>query len=179
MTIAILSSSLREKSLSRSMALVVQEALEADSSRPTVQQIDLREFDLPFCDGGAAYGNPETQRLAGLLKASDVILCATPIYNYDVNSALKNAIELTGMDCWEGKVAGFICAAGGNSSYMSVMALANSLMLDFRTIIIPRFVYATGAAVNEAKELADEEVKKRLRALAAEAIRFAPLSGKG
>jgi FMN reductase len=27
---------------------------------------------------------------------------------------------------------------------MSIMATANSLMLDFRTMIIPRFVYADG-----------------------------------
>ena len=27
---------------------------------------------------------------------------------------------------------------------MSIMALANSLMLDFRCVIVPRFVYATG-----------------------------------
>ena len=35
------------------------------------------------------------------------------------------------------------------SSYMSVMAYANSLMLDFRCVIIPRFVYATGSAFAE------------------------------
>jgi FMN reductase len=37
------------------------------------------------------------------------------------------------------KVVGFLCAAGGKSSYMSVMRLANSLMLDFRCLIIPHF----------------------------------------
>lgn len=29
-------------------------------------------------------------------------------------------------------------------SYMSMMPLANSLMLDFRVIVMPRFVFATG-----------------------------------
>jgi len=76
---------------------------------------------------------------------ADGILLATPIYNYDVSAATKNLVELTGKG-WEGKVAGFLCTAGGQGSYMSVMALANSLMLDFRTVIVPRFVYATGAA---------------------------------
>ncbi len=52
-------------------------------------------------------------------------------------------IELAG-SAWEDKIVGFLCAAGGMSSYMSVMAYANSLMLDFRCVIIPRFVYATG-----------------------------------
>ena len=52
-------------------------------------------------------------------------------------------IELTG-SAWEDKIVGFLCAAGGMGSYMSVMAYANSLMLDFRCVIIPRFVFATG-----------------------------------
>ncbi len=33
--------------------------------------------------------------------------------------------------------------AGGSLSYMSVMNLANSLMLGFRMFILPRFVYVT------------------------------------
>jgi FMN reductase len=37
---------------------------------------------------------------------------------------------------------GFICSAGGQNSYMSVMSFASSLMLDFRTWIVPRFVYS-------------------------------------
>ena len=66
---------------------------------------------------------------------------------------------------------GFLCAAGGMSSYMSVMAYANSLMLDFRSVIIPRFVYATGEAF-EHDSLKDEEVEQRIRQVADELVRF-------
>ena len=48
------------------------------------------------------------------------------------------------------------CAAGGDHSYMSVMAVANSLMLDFRTIIVPRFVYAGGDDIPESGELSSD-----------------------
>jgi FMN reductase len=78
-----------------------------------------------------------------MIEAARVIIVATPIYNYDANAAAKNLIELTG-SAWEEKVVGFLCAAGGSSSYMSIMGLANSLMLDFRCLVIPRFVYARG-----------------------------------
>ena len=54
-------------------------------------------------------------------------------------------MELTGKGAWENKTVAFLNAAGGHSSYMSVMAVANSLMLDFRCVIVPRFVYATPA----------------------------------
>ncbi|MEY2550767.1 MAG: hypothetical protein QOG12_911, partial [Verrucomicrobiota bacterium] len=85
-------------------------------------------------------------------------------------AAAKNLVELTG-SAWEEKVVGFLCAAGGMSSYMSVMAFANSLMLDFRSVIIPRFVYATGRAF-EGDDLKDPQVGERIEELAGELVRF-------
>jgi NAD(P)H-dependent FMN reductase len=87
-----------------------------------------------------------------------------------VSAAAKNMVELTG-SAWEDKIVSFLCAAGGMNSYMSVMAFANSLMLDFRSVIIPRFVYATGDAF-EGDELKDKKVGKRIEELAAELVRF-------
>jgi FMN reductase len=45
------------------------------------------------------------------------------------------------------------------------MALANSLMLDFRCVIIPRFVYATGEDFHD-KAAPTTEIKERLAQLA-------------
>ena len=74
-------------------------------------------------------------------------------------------------------VVGFLCSAGGRASYMSVMAMANSLMLDFRCVIVPRFVYATGddfsADRTEAMAISSDEVTERLDELAAEVVRLA------
>ncbi|HEV3394230.1 MAG TPA: hypothetical protein VG103_12065, partial [Chthoniobacterales bacterium] len=56
-------------------------------------------------------------------------------------------------------------------SYMAVMAYANSLMLDFRTVIIPRFVYATGDAFDGDK-IADKKVVNRIERVADELVRF-------
>jgi len=132
--------------------------------------LDISELDLPLCDADACYTKPGSQKVGKALKAADGILLATPVYNYDVAAAAKNLVELTG-SAWEEKVVGFLCAAGGMSSYMSVMAFANSLMLDFRSVIIPRFVYATGRAF-EGDNLTDKEVGERIEELADEMIRF-------
>lgn len=125
--------------------------------------VDLAETELPLCDGGAAYGHENVGMLAEKISKAKGILVATPVYNYDVNAALKNMIELTGRH-WTGKVVGFLCAAGGHGSYMSVMAVANSLMLDFRCVIIPRFVYATGSHF-EGPEIADADLSHRIKDL--------------
>jgi hypothetical protein len=44
-------------------------------------------------------------------------------------------------------------------------------MLDFRSVIIPRFVYATGRAF-EGDDLKDKEVGERIEELATELIKF-------
>ena len=93
--------------------------------------IDIREMDLPLCDADKCYGMPGSKKLSATIESADGILIAAPVYNYDVAAATKNMIELTG-SVWEDKIVGFLCAAGGHASYMSVMAYANSLMLDFR-----------------------------------------------
>ena len=63
------------------------------------------------------------------------------------------------------------CAAGGGGSYMSVMPFANSLMLDFRCLVVPRFVYTTGAAFDADLQLTDEKIRQRVDDLCAELVR--------
>jgi FMN reductase len=132
--------------------------------------LDLRDLDLPMCDADTCYAQPAAQRLNAAIETADAILVATPVYNYDVSAAAKNMVELTGSS-WEDKIVGFLCAAGGMNSYMSVMAFANSLMLDFRCVIIPRFVYATGDAFSGDK-LKDQKVAQRIEEATTELIRF-------
>jgi FMN reductase len=132
--------------------------------------IDLAELDLPLCDANACYAHPSARKLDTAVSVALGIIVAAPVYNYDVSASAKNMIELTGSS-WEDKIVGFLCAAGGASSYMSVMAYANSLMLDFRCVIIPRFVYATGSAFGD-NELVDQEIIDRIEQVARELVRF-------
>ncbi|MCA9268402.1 MAG: NAD(P)H-dependent oxidoreductase, partial [Planctomycetales bacterium] len=164
----VLSTSLNPNSRSRVLAQHVFTCLQAHAD--DVEFHDLQGVDLPLCDGGACYGHAEAQRLIGLVERAKGVVLAAPIYNYDVGAAAKNAVEITGK-AWTGKVVGFACAAGGMVSYMSVMGLANSLMLDFRSFIVPRFVYATGKAFDEQNRLIDEQTLERADQLAAEMVR--------
>jgi NAD(P)H-dependent FMN reductase len=132
--------------------------------------VDIREMDLPLCDADKCYGMPGSKKLAAAIEGADGILIAAPVYNYDVAAATKNMIELTG-SAWEDKIVGFLCAAGGHGSYMSVMAYANSLMLDFRCVIIPRFAFATSHAF-DGERISDKKVTQRIKQVAEELVRF-------
>ena len=172
----VISTSGNPKSNSRRMGRLAFDYLQKTSG--DCEWLDLRELDLPLCDADVCYGAAGAQKLNAAIKAADGILIASPVYNYDMSASAKNMIELTGSS-WEDKVVGFLCAAGGMSSYMSVMSYANSLMLDFRCVIIPRFVYATGSAFNDG-EPADPKIVTRIEQVAAELIRFSKaLRGSG
>lgn len=143
----VVSCSLNPKSRSRRMAQAAAAAAEA-AGHPA-ELADLRDVDLPICDG-ASEMTASAHELREKISRAHAVIIAAPVYNYDVNAAAKNLIEATG-SAWNGKVVGLMAAAGGRSSYMSLMGLANSLMLDFRCWIAPRFVYATeGDAPDEA-----------------------------
>ena len=155
----VISSSLRPGSLSRQLGEQLAREFGA-----AAEHVDLREYPLPLCDGETAYSDPNVEKLSAKIGAARVIVIATPIYNFDANAAVKNLVELTG-SAWEDKIVGFACAAGGALSYMSVMGLANSLMLDFRCVVIPRFVYATGDDF-EGDRVPKPEISKRIKQLA-------------
>lgn len=156
--ILVLSSSLHPESRSRILARGCLARLE--SLDRSAELFDLATTPLPPCDGATAYGSPEVRSLSGKIESADAILIASPVYNYDVNAALKNAVELTGKS-WTGKIVGLMLAAGGQGSYMSAMGLANSLMLDFRCLIVPRFIYAVGEAFVDG-EIADPVIRGRI-----------------
>lgn len=150
--------------------MLAEHARSAFSDRDArVQFIDLRDLDLPLCDGGAAYAHADVQTLNEAGNAADVILLAVPVYNFYANAAAKNVIELAGRS-WTGKLVGFACAAGGHGSYMSVMSLANSLMLDFRCMIVPRFVYTTKQGFTEQGDVTPA-IAERIEELCDEMLR--------
>lgn len=169
MNYAIVSCSLNPKSRSRILAREAEANFKAEGV--DVSFYDLADYRLPLCDGGSCYGSPEVQKIKSELIKADGIILATPIYTFYSNAAAKNLIELTGRDVWTEKVTAFLCAAGGQGSYMSIMSLASSLMLDFRTYILPRFVYATGDCFDESS-LISSEVKGRVEQLSSELRRI-------
>ncbi len=167
MSILVISSSLSPDSKSRIVANEMNACLKSAGANP--EFIDLRKYPMPFCDASQAYGDPNVIKLSKKIKDASGIIIAFPIYNYDSNGVLKNLLELTGKS-WQNKVVGFACAAGGPGSYMAPMSMANSLMLDFRCIIIPRFVYVMASQINQEGVLPD--VKIRIVELAETVLSF-------
>ena len=131
----IISSSLSTHSNSRKMALLAKQLIGSNCCL-----IDLRDYPLPLCDGNS--NKPDAiEHVKSKIDSAHSIILAGPVYNYDLNATAKNFIEWTGY-AWNKKVVACMLAAGGKNSYMAPLSFMNSLMLDFRCIVVPRYVYA-------------------------------------
>ncbi len=164
----VISCSLNPASRSRILAQIAADHVRAHGGE--AELVDLAALGLPMCDAASCYSHPEAQALAPRIQEARGIIITAPIYNYDLNAAAKNLIELTGR-AWTDKIVGFVCAAGGHGSYMSIMPFANSLMLDFRCVVVPRFVYAPRTAISD-ETFGDAAINRRVDELATELIRM-------
>ena len=170
MSYLIISTSLREGSRSKIMARTLSEGIKGS------EFFDLQKNKLPMCDGDKCYDLPEVTDFRKKVKNAKGIIMAIPIYNFNVSSGAKNVIELGGKMLYD-KVFGFICAAGGKSSYMSVMSFANSLMIDYRCFIIPKFVYALKNDF-DGNKITSPEIKQRINELGKDLIKITEAIGK-
>lgn len=166
--LTLISASLSPSSSSRILAQVAHEVAQQSGIRSRI--VDLRDFSLTLCDGNTSFSQPQVEQLTEILRESHAVIFASPIYNYDVSSALKNLIEHVGGEITD-KVVGLMCAAGGERAYMSGLPFLNSLMLDFRSLIVPRFVYATERAFSDGR-VVDQQILERIKNLVLETDRI-------
>lgn len=145
--IVVIKASLNPESKSAAFAQYAVEHIKKDDHF-AVDYIDLCDVDFSLCDGGAAYSHPDVSKYKQLLENCSGVFIAAPIYNYDVNAALKNFIEMTGQS-WKETVVGLSFYAGGERSYMSPLSLINSLILDFRCLILPNYVYVSDKSAED------------------------------
>lgn len=132
--------------------------------------LDLREIPLPFCDAESCWDDPNVKRVSAAIRSSATVSIAAPVHNYGVGAAARNLLAVTG-DAFKHRIIGLLTASGGPRSYMAMLGLANSLILDFRTLIVPEFVCATGASF-ENERLGDADVEMRIERLAEQLARL-------
>ena len=154
--------SLRSESYSY-MALQVA-AERARHYGANVEILDLREMNLPFCDGTSDYpDHPDVERLRTAVKQADGLILATPEYHGSVSGVLKNALDLMSFEHLSGKMTGVISVPGGQSNSNAL----NDLRVILRWVhawMIPEQVAIGQAwqAFDEYGQLKDERLAERM-----------------
>ncbi|MAS95385.1 MAG: flavoprotein [Verrucomicrobiales bacterium] len=166
MKIAILNSNLAPGGKSAHLADVIAGEFQSLGHETDIDHAG--DLSLPACDGYLCYKDEKTINLTDRLSEADAIVLVSPVYNYDLNAAAKNLIELTG-NSWKGKAIGLVCQAAGEKSYLAPLGFINSLAVDYRCLVSPRFVYVARSNFTEEGVLADDSpVRKRIHFLAQE-----------
>lgn len=123
--------SLRKDSYSQLALEVAAQRLQALGA--DVEILDLRQMQLPFCNGGDDYSEyPDVEKLQNAVKNASGLVLATPEYHGSVSGVLKNALDLMSFDQLSGKVTGLISVLGGQPN--------SNALNDLR--IIMRWVHA-------------------------------------
>ncbi|MGJ3252972.1 MAG: NADPH-dependent FMN reductase [Elainellaceae cyanobacterium] len=133
----------------------------------SVEILDLRTMNLPFCNGGNDYPDyPDVARLRQAVQRADGLILATPEYHGSVSGVIKNALDLMSFDELSDKVTGVISVLGGQSNSNAL----NDLRLIMRWVhgwVIPEQI-AIGQAWNafDDGKLVDEKLSQRFDAFA-------------
>ena len=128
-----------------------------------VKLINLSEGGIDYYTGD---GNVSeiTREAAKDITEADVWLIGTPIYNSFFSAALKNLFEYIDYKKTEGKVAGLVVLASGNSGFVDVQTLLLQLMSYFNVITNPRAVFVTADTIQN-DQIVDDGVKTRLETM--------------
>lgn len=153
-----ISGSLRPGSHSQQALQLVASRLEALGA--SVEILDLRTLNLPFCDGSPDY--PDVERLRNAVKQANGLVLATPEYHGSLSGVLKNVLDLMSFDQLSDKVAGLISVLGGQSNSNSL----NDLRVILRWVhawVIPEQVAIGQAwqAFGKDGKLLDEKLSQR------------------
>ena len=177
--VLIVATSLSPNSRSSILAERARTTLGQNHPDVVVDLIDLRTIGpIPMAGTPEAYQpHPALDALRRAVESATHVIFAVPIYNFSGSAAAKNVIELMSERELGGKTVGFLCSAGGAKAYMSVLHLANALMLDFRCWIVPRFVYATGSDFADGA-VQTPEIIERIEQMVGDMLRHGPVAAE-
>ena len=151
---------------SYSMQALRLAAQRAEGLGAEVQILDLKEMNLPFCDGGSEYPDyPDVEVMRKAVTAADGLIITTPEYHGSVSGVIKNALDLMSFDHLEGKVTGTISVLGGQSNSNAL----NDLRVIMRWVhawVIPEQISIGQAwqAFDKEGKLTDEKLGQRMDA---------------
>ena len=165
-----LSGSLRTDSYNRKSLQITKKI--ASEFGAEVKEIDLRELDLPIYDADIqAKGLPDNVRkLKAEIEAADVLLIASPEYNYGISGALKNAIDWASREgnSLDGKVATIFGASPGIFGTLRGQFQLRQILMSLNVFILPQphvFIKNANEAFNPDGSLKDPKTVEQLKKL--------------
>lgn len=145
-----------------------------------VVEIDLRELNLPIYDQDIENkGLPESVlRLKAAVESADVLLIASPEYNYGVSGALKNALDWASRqgNSWSGKWAAIFGASDGIVGTLRGQFQLRHILTSLNVFVAPQpqvFFRKAQELFDSSGSLNDQKLNDQLRKLVVQTIETA------
>ena len=150
--------------------------LGAEKVGATTQLLDLAAYDLPFLGRDREpTGRTAVERFLGDIRAADGIILGSPELHGSVSGVLKNALDLTNRDTFEGKMLGLIGVAGGRLGAGETLSHLRAIGRSLHAWVVPAQVSIGGAekAFDSRGEPVDADVRDRLFSVGRAVAHFA------
>jgi NAD(P)H-dependent FMN reductase len=147
---------------SRTAVLIQHAEQELKRAGLEVSMLDLRKLQMEFCDGRSLKEyHPDMQQAYRAIDEAPAFVIGMPVYCYSVSGPLKNFIDIVS-GAMEKKIAGILCNAGGNRSYLASADLSNILAYESHVTTVQPIVYSSSEDFNDTA-LKGDKVKSKLR----------------
>lgn len=166
MKIAVINGSLSNPSKTYLTSAYVVKYLESNFPEVEVSFVDLKDYELVFCDARDPDDyEGDTREIIKVIQEADAVVVGTPIYRGSIPGSLKNVFDIIPNDSLRGKVIGFIATGGTYHHYLAIEHQLKPLAGYFKAHVVPGNVYAHNEHFHN-KQLTDGTIKDRLKELA-------------
>ena len=169
-----LAGSLRAGSSTQSAVRYALRGAEKDGAQ--TRFLDLAGYDLPFLGRDREpKGREAVERFLGDLRAADGIVLGSPEIHGSLSGLLKNALDLTDRETFEGKMLGLIGVAGGRLGASETLSHLRAIGRSLHAWVVPVQVSigAADKAFDSRGEPVDADVRDRLLSVGRQVAHFA------
>ncbi|MFB7638163.1 NADPH-dependent FMN reductase [Peribacillus butanolivorans] len=120
---------------------VLEDVKEIDSNIE-VELLDLKKYDLQFCDGRdpKTYMG-DTKKVIDIVSSADAYIIGTPIIHGTMPGTLKNLFDLIPVDVMNNKVIGFVAVGGNHQHYLMIENQLKPIAGYFKSFVAPNYVF--------------------------------------
>ncbi|MEH7014783.1 NAD(P)H-dependent oxidoreductase [Neobacillus niacini] len=155
-------------------SIVVQKVLEEvkkHHANVEIELLDLREYDVQFCDGrNPSTYTGDTKKVLEIIQSADFYIIGTPIFQGSLSGPLKNLFDLINPKDLRNKVMGFVATGGTYQHYLVIENQLKPIAGFFRAFVAPGYVYVNNDHFNKDNEIIGPEVLNRITDLAKEVV---------
>lgn len=148
----------------------------AENVGASARFLDLAAYDLPLLGRDQEpTGRAAVERFLSDLRAADGIILGSPELHGSLSGVLKNALDLTNRDTFEGKMLGLIGVAGGRMGASETLSHLRAIGRSLHAWVVPAQVSigAADRAFDPRGEPIDSDVRDRLMSVGRQVAHFA------